>query len=173
MLSNHLVLCRPLLPLPSVFPSIRGFSRESALHIRWPEYWSLSFSFSPSSEYSGLISFRMDWFELAVAALYSRGDGNHQECACVHFAADGFAVGCKAANQGKSTAMPGGELSSLHAPCCTTGGRKTPRCVRMLGLSQDHPTAWKLQSTVILVSSFIAQNTHMQLTRLMLSSFCM
>ena len=60
MPSNHLILCRPLLLLPSVFPSIRVFSNESALHIRWPKYWSFSFSISPSNEYSGLISFRMD-----------------------------------------------------------------------------------------------------------------
>ena len=64
MPSNHLILCRPLLLLPSIFPSIRVFSNESALHIRWPEYWSFSFSLSPSNEYSGLISFRMDWLDL-------------------------------------------------------------------------------------------------------------
>ena len=62
MLSNHLILCRPLLLLPSVFPSVRVFSNESALHIRQPKYWS--FSISPSNEYSGLISFRMDWSDL-------------------------------------------------------------------------------------------------------------
>ena len=60
---NHLVLCHPLL-LPSIFPSIRVFPSESALHIRWPKYWSFSFSISPPSEYSGLISFRIDWFDL-------------------------------------------------------------------------------------------------------------
>ena len=64
MPSNHLILCHPLLLLPSVFPSIRVFSNESALHIRWPKYWSLSFSISPSNEYSGLISFRRDWLDL-------------------------------------------------------------------------------------------------------------
>ena len=64
MPSNHLGLCRPLLLLPSVFPSIRVFSNESVLHIRWPKYWSFSFSISPFKEYSGLISFRMDWFDL-------------------------------------------------------------------------------------------------------------
>ena len=63
MPSNHLILCRPLLP-PSIFPSIRIFSKESDLHIRWPKYWSFSFSISPSNEYSGLISFRMDWLGL-------------------------------------------------------------------------------------------------------------
>ena len=63
MLSNHLILCRLLL-LPSIFPSIRVFSNESVLHIRWPKYWSFSFSISPSNEYSGLISFRIDWFDL-------------------------------------------------------------------------------------------------------------
>ena len=64
MPSNHLILCHPLLLLPSIFPSIRVFSNESALGIRWPKYWSFSFSISPSREYSGLISFRMDWLDL-------------------------------------------------------------------------------------------------------------
>ena len=64
MLSNHLILCHHLLLLPSVLPSIRVFSSESVLHIRWPNYWSFSFSISPSNEYSGLISFRIDWFDL-------------------------------------------------------------------------------------------------------------
>ena len=62
MPSNYLILCHPLLLLPSIFPLIRGFSSESVLHIRWPKYWS--FSFSPSNEYLGLISFRIDWFDL-------------------------------------------------------------------------------------------------------------
>ena len=61
---NHLILCRPLLLLPSIFPSIRAFSNESALCIRWPKYWSFSFSISPSNEHPGLISFRMDWLDL-------------------------------------------------------------------------------------------------------------
>ena len=64
MPSNHLVLCCPLVLLPSIFPSIRVFSNELALHIRWPKYWSFSFTISPSNEYSRLISFRMDWFDL-------------------------------------------------------------------------------------------------------------
>ena len=64
MPSNHLIFCHPFLLLPSVFPSIRVFSNESVLRIRWPKYWSFSFSISPSNEYSGLISFRIDWFDL-------------------------------------------------------------------------------------------------------------
>ena len=64
MPSNHLVLCHPLLLLPSIFPSIRVFSSESVLCIRWPKYWSFSFSIRPSNEYSGLISFRIHWFDL-------------------------------------------------------------------------------------------------------------
>ena len=64
MPSNHLILCRPLLLLPSIFPSIRVFSKESALLIRWPKYWSFSFCISPTNEYSGLISFRIDWLDL-------------------------------------------------------------------------------------------------------------
>ena len=64
MPSNHLILYCPLFLVPSIFPSIRVFSRESVLHIRWPKYWSLSFSISPSNEYLGLMSFRMDWLDL-------------------------------------------------------------------------------------------------------------
>ena len=64
MPSNYLILCHPLLLLPSIFPSIRVFSSESVLHIRWPKYWTFSFSISSSNEYSELISFRIDWFDL-------------------------------------------------------------------------------------------------------------
>ena len=64
MPSRHLILCLPLLLLPSIFHSIKIFSSDSTLHIRWPNYWSFSFSMSPSNEYSGLISFRIDWFDL-------------------------------------------------------------------------------------------------------------
>ena len=64
MPSNHLILCHPLLLLPFIFPSIRVFSNESTLRIRWPKYWSFSFSISPSNEYPGLISFRMDWLDI-------------------------------------------------------------------------------------------------------------
>ena len=64
MPSNHSILCRPLLLLPSIFPSIRVFSNESVIHIRWPKYWTLSFNISPSNEHPGLISFRMDWLDL-------------------------------------------------------------------------------------------------------------
>ena len=69
MPSNHLVLCRPLLLVPSIFPSIRVFSNESVLCNRWPKYWSFSFSISPSNEYSGLISFRIDWLDLLAVHL--------------------------------------------------------------------------------------------------------
>ena len=68
MPSSHLIFCRPLLPLPSIFPSIRIFSNESALRIRWPKYWSFSFSISPSNEYPGLTSFRMEWLDLLAGA---------------------------------------------------------------------------------------------------------
>ena len=64
MPSNHLILCHPLLLLPSIFPNIRVFSNESVLHIKWPKYWSFNFSLNPSDEYSGLIPFRMDWLDL-------------------------------------------------------------------------------------------------------------
>ena len=80
MPSNHLIFCHPLLLLPSIFPSIRGFSNESALRIRWPKYWSFSFNISPSNEYSGLISFRIGWFDLLAVqgTLSSTTIGKHQ-----------------------------------------------------------------------------------------------
>ena len=72
MLSNHLIFCHCLLFLPSIFPSIRVFSNESALHIRWPKYWSFSFNISPFNEHSGLISFRMDWLDSSQSKGLSR-----------------------------------------------------------------------------------------------------
>ena len=73
MPSNHLILCRPLLLLPPIFPSIRVFSKESVLRGRWPKYWSFSFSISPSNEYLGLLSFRMDWFDLLAIQVIKVG----------------------------------------------------------------------------------------------------
>ena len=75
---NHLILCHPLLLLPSIFPSINVFSNESALHIRWPRYYSFSFSISPSNECSGLISFRMDWFDLLTVQVLNTTVQKHQ-----------------------------------------------------------------------------------------------
>ena len=77
MPSNHLILCHPLLLLPSILPSIKVFSNESVLHIRWPKYWSFSFSISPSNEYSGLISFRMDWLYLLAVQGTLRSPRQH------------------------------------------------------------------------------------------------
>ena len=77
MLSNHLLLCHLLLLLHSVFPSIRVFSNESALCTRWPKYWSFSFNISPSNEYSGLISFRIDWFDLCAVQGTLKGLPQH------------------------------------------------------------------------------------------------
>ena len=78
MPSNHLILCCPLFLLPSIFPSIRVFSSESVLCIRWPKYWSFSFSFSPSNEYSGPISFRIDWFDLLAVQATLKSLLQHQ-----------------------------------------------------------------------------------------------
>ena len=78
MASNHLILCCPLLFLPSVFPSIRVFTNELALHIRWPEYWKFSFSICPSNEHSGLISFGIDWFDLLAVQMTLKSFPQHQ-----------------------------------------------------------------------------------------------
>ena len=85
MPSNHLILCCPLLLLPSIFPSIRVFSNESALHIRWPKYWSFSFNINPSNEHPGLISFRIDWISSqskGLSSVFSKtAVQKHQFCA--------------------------------------------------------------------------------------------
>ena len=93
MLSNHLILCHLLLLLPSISPSIRIFSNESALHIRWPKYWSFSFSISPSIDYSGLISFRIDWFHLlAVQGNIKSLLQSHSSKAAIHLHSAFFMV---------------------------------------------------------------------------------
>ena len=104
---HHLVLCRPLLLLPSVFPSIRIFSNESALRSTWPKYWRFSFSISPSNEYSGLISFRMDWLDLlAVQGTLERLLQHHRDGTQVsHTAGDSS----PAEPQGKPSAVIGGD----------------------------------------------------------------
>ena len=103
MLSNSLILCHLLLLLPSIFPSIRIFSSESALHIRWPKYWSFSFSISPSNEYSGLISFKTDWFDfLAVQGTLKSLFQHHNSNASIFWHSAFFVV-------------------QLSHPCVTTG----------------------------------------------------
>ena len=91
--SNHLILCHPLLLLPSIFPSIRVFSDESVLHIRWPKYWSFSFNINPFSEHPGLISFRMDWFDLlAVQGTLKSLLQHHSSKASIHLHSALFTV---------------------------------------------------------------------------------
>ena len=93
MLSNHLILCRPLLLLPSTLPSIKVFSSESVLHIRWTRYWSFNFSISPSNEYSGLISFRMDWFDvLAIQETLKSLLQHHSLIASIHWLSAFFMI---------------------------------------------------------------------------------
>ena len=86
MPSNHLIPCHPLLLLPSIFPSIRVFSKESALHIRWPKYWSYSFSISPSNEHPGLISLRMDWLHLLAVQGTLKSLLQHHSSKSINFA---------------------------------------------------------------------------------------
>ena len=91
---NHLILCRSLLLPPSIFPSIRVFSNESVLHIRWPKYWSFSFNISPSNEYSGLISFRVDWLDLLAVqgTLKSLSNTTHSSKASILWRSTFFIV---------------------------------------------------------------------------------
>ena len=93
MPSNHLILCHPLLHLPSIFPSIRVFSDESALHIRWPKYWGFSFNISLSVEHPGLISFRMDWLDLLALQGTLKSLFQHQSLKASIFRCSAFFIG--------------------------------------------------------------------------------
>ena len=106
MPSNHLILCHPLLFLPSIFPSMRGFSNESALHIRWPNYWSFSFNISPSNKHPGLISFKMDRLDLTVQGTLKSLLWHHSSKASILGCSDFFIV-------------------QLSHPYMTTGSQKT------------------------------------------------
>ena len=120
MPSNRLILCHPLLFLPSIFPSIRVFSNESVPHIRWPKYWSLIFSISPSNDYSGLISFRIDWFDLlAVQRTLKSHLQHHSSKASVLWHSAFFIVqlshplGFPGGSEVKASACSAGDLSSI------------------------------------------------------------
>ena len=122
MPSNHLILCHPLLLLPSIFPSIRDFANESVLHIGWPKYWSFSFSISNSNEYSGLISFRMDWLDLlAVQGTLKSLLQHHNSKASILRCSDFFIV-------------------QLSHPCMTTG--KTIALTRWTFVGKVMPLAF-------------------------------
>ena len=122
---NHLILCRPLLLLPSIFPSIRVFSNESALHIRWPKYWSFSFNISPSNEHPGQISFRMDWLDLlAVQGILKSLLQHHSSKASILWRSAFFTVQLSHPYMtiGKTIALTRrtfvGKVMSLFLICC-------------------------------------------------------
>ena len=123
MPSNHLILCHPLLLLPLIFPSIRVFSKELVLHITWPKYSSFSFNISPSNEYLGLISFRMDWLDLlAVQGTLKSVLQHHSEKASVLRCSAFFMVQLSYMTTGKTVALTVqtfvGKVMSLHLICC-------------------------------------------------------
>ena len=128
MPSNHLILCHPLLLPPSIFPSISVFSNESVLHIRWPTYWSFNFSIRPSNEYSGLISFRMDWLNLlAVQGTFKTLLQHHNSKESILWHSTFFIVQlCSpvlSSDLGSSSPTRGSNLDPLHWECrvLTTG----------------------------------------------------
>ena len=137
--SNHLILCHPLLLMSSIFPSIRVFSNESALHIRWPKYWSFSFSISPSNEYSGLISFRIDWFDLlAVQGTLKSLLQHHSSEASIPRCSAFFVV-------------------QLSYPYMTTG--KTTALTRQIFVNKIMSLLFNLLSRMVIV--FLPRSTHL------------
>ena len=135
---NHLILCRPLLLLPSIFPNIRVFSNESVLHIKWLKYWSLSFSINPSNEYSGLISFKMDWFDLlAVQGTLRSLLQHHSSKASILRCSAFFKV-------------------QLSHPCMTTG--KTIALTRRTFVGKVMSLLFNMLSTLVI--AFIPRRKH-------------
>ena len=125
MPSNHLILCHPLLLLPSILPSFRVFSSESVLHIRWPEYWSFSFNISPSNEHSELISFRMDWLDLLAVQGTLKSLLQHHSSKASILCCSAFFIGQLLhpyMTTGKTIALTGrifvGKIMSLLLICC-------------------------------------------------------
>ena len=121
MSSNHLILCHPLLLLPSIFSSTRFFSNESALSIKWPKYWSFSFSISPSNEYSGLVSFRMDWLDLlAVQGIFKSLLQKHSSKASIlwHSAFFIFQFSHTYMTTGKTTALARWTFVGCYSAVC-------------------------------------------------------
>ena len=139
MPSNRLILCRPFFFLPSIFPSNRVFSNESALHIRWPKYWSLSFSISPSNEYPGLIYFRMDWLDLlAVQGTLKSLLQHHSSKATIFHHSAFFIV-------------------QLSHPCMTTG--KTIALTRQAFVDKVMPLLFNMLSRLII--AFLPRSKHL------------
>ena len=136
MPSNHLILCRPLLQ-PSVFPSIRVFSNESVLHIRWPKYWSFSFSISPSSEYSRLISFRTDWLDLLAVQGTLKSLQHHSSKASILWCSAFFIV-------------------QISHPYMTTG--KTIALTRWTFVGKESKMSLLFNTQSRLVIAFLARN---------------
>ena len=146
---NHLILCHPLLLLPSVFPSIRVFSKELVLCIRWPKYWSFSFSISPSNEYSGLISFRIDWLDLlAVQGTLKSLLQHHSSKASILWCSAFFIVQLSHPymTPGKTTALTrrtfvGKVMSLLFNMLSRVGMAFLPRSKRLLSSWLQSPSA--------------------------------
>ena len=141
MPSNHLILCHPLLLPPSVFPSIRVFSNESVLCIRWPKYWSFSFSISPSSEYSGLVSFRMDWLDLlAVQGTLKSLLQHHSSKASILLRSAFFIVWLSHpyTTTGKTIALTRRTFVGKCCPCFLTSCRALLQLVTVALCSHEH-----------------------------------
>ena len=148
MPSNHLILCRPLLLLPSIFPSIRVFSNESALHIRWPKYWSFSFSISAFNEYLGLMSFRMDWLDLlAVQGTLKSLLQHHSSKLSIHWRSASFMVllSHPYMTTGKTIALTRrtfvSKVMSLFLICCPGMSQLFFQAANILSLSLQSPSA--------------------------------
>ena len=161
MPSNHLILCHPLLLLPSIFPSLRVFSNESALHIRWPKYWSFSINISPSKEHPGLISFRMDWLDLlAVQGTLKSLLQHHSSKASILWHSAFFIVQLSHPymTTGKTIAWTAAAANSIQSclTLCNSMNRRTP------GLPVHH----QLQNSLRLTSiESVMPSSHLILSR--------